>query len=247
MVLQETRIQLSKVVLMRDALTGEPVSSGVRMHSLSGGCVEKKPGGYVLFLGVNAPEIKIEVESPIYQPRSICLKADQGEELEELLMYPSPAYPRRTGYTAVRGSAEPGSALRFHIEDERGVCRLFHDYKKGEEQISFYVKKKTEGTLWYIRKKKAASGVYFSLKSRPEDSEVYCLREPLDLNYPIKDTVIYPAQETVVAEDGTFYMLLPELPEETCLLHYSCNKAGEEKQREIRIVRAAENLITEED
>ena len=50
MLLQETKIQLSKAVLLRDALTSEPVSSGIRIHSLSGGRIEKKSGGHVLFL-----------------------------------------------------------------------------------------------------------------------------------------------------------------------------------------------------
>ena len=154
MLLQETKIQLSKAVLLRDALTSEPVSSGIRIHSLSGGRIEKKSGGHVLFLNVTEPEIAIEVESPVYQSRKICLKPDQGAELEDVLMYPSPAYPRRAGYTAVRGKARPGSILRFHIEDEKGVCRLFGSYKKGQEQISFYIKNGIVSALWYIRKKK---------------------------------------------------------------------------------------------
>lgn len=247
MVLQETRIQLSKAILLRDALTNEPVSSGIQIHSLSGGRMEKKGGGYVLFLGVDGPEIEIEVESPIYQTRNICLQSDQGEELEEILMYPSMAYPRRAGYTAVKGKAEPGSTLRFHVEDERSACRLFGSYKKGEEQIAFYVKNKAAGTLWYICKKKDTSGVYFALKNRAEDSEAYLLRKPLDMNYLIKDTVVYPAQETIADENGDFYMLLQDLPQEKCLLHYSYEQAGTEKQREVEIVQAAENVILEED
>lgn len=247
MLLQETKVQLSKAVLLRDALTGEPVSSGFRIHSLSGGRVEKKGGGHILFLDVTEPEIEIEVESPVYQSRKICLKPDQGAELEDVLMYPSPAYPRRAGYTAVRGKARPGSILRFHIEDEKGVCRLFGGYKKGEEQISFYIKNRRVGALWYIRKKKETSGIYFALKNIVEDSEVYHLREPLDQDYQIKDTVIYPAQETIADENGEFYILFQDLPQEKCLLYYSNDEAGQEKQGETQIVQAKENYILEED
>lgn len=247
LLLQETKIRLSKAVLLRDALTGEPVSSGVRIRSLSGGRIEKKRGGHVLFLDIDEPRIELEVESPIYQYRKICLKPDQGEELEDVLMYPSTAYPRRAGYTAVRGYADPGSILRFHIEDERDVCRLFGGYKKGEDQISFYVKHKTTGGLWYIRRKKEASGVYFTLKNIEEDSEVYHLRKPLDRDYQIKDTVIYPAWETAADERGAFYMLFEELPRPECLLHYSYEQAGEERQGETPIVQARENHIVKED
>lgn len=243
---QEIKIQLSKAVLLRDALTGEPVSSGVRIHSLSGGRIEKKSGGHILFLNVTEPEIEIEVESPVYQSRRICLKPDQGAELEDILMYPSQAYPRRAGYTAVRGKARPGSILRFHIEDEKGVCRLFSGYKKGQEQISFYTKNRIVSALWYIRNKKETSGIYFALKNIAGDSEVYDLKESLDQDYPIKDTVIYPAQETITDENGEFYMLFQELPQEKCLLYYSYDKAGQEKQGETQIVQAKENYILEE-
>lgn len=243
MLLQETKIQLSKAVLLRDALTGEPVSSGFRIHSLSGGKIEKKGGGHILFLNVTEPEIEIEVESPVYQSRKIFLKPDQGAELEDVLMYPSPAYPRRAGYTAVRGKATPGSVLRFHIEDERSVCRLFGGYKKGEEQISFYIKNKMAGALWYIRKKNETSGSYFALKNIAEDSEIYSLKEPLDWDYQIKDTVIYPAQETIADENGAFYALFQDLPQEKCLLYYLNDEAGKKKQGEIQIVQAKENYI----
>lgn len=247
MLLQETKVQLSKAVLLRDALTGEPVSSGIRIRSLSGGKVEKRSGGYVLFINAADSEIGFEVESPVYQPRKICLKSDQGAELEDVLMYPSPAYPRRAGYTAVRGYAAPGSTLRFHIEDEKGVCRLFGAYKKGEGQISFYIKNRIAGSLWYIRKKKETSGAYFALKNIEEDSEVYRLGEPLKQDYQIKDTVIYPAQETIADENGEFYMLFQELPREKCLLHYIYEKAGEVKQGAAEIVQAKENYISEND
>lgn len=247
MLLDETKIRLSKAVLLRDALTGEPVSSGIRIRSLSGGRMEKKSGGHVLFLDIEEPEFEIEVESPVYQSRKICLKPDQGEELEDILMYPSPAYPQRGGYTAVKGKANPGSTLRFHIEDEKNVCRLYGVYKKGEEQISFYFKGKTAGALWYIRKKKETAGTYFALKNIAKDSEVYCLKEPLERDYQIKDTVIYPAQETVADENGAFYMLFPELPGEKCMLYYSCEEAGEQNIKEMEIFQAKENFILEED
>lgn len=247
MLLQETKIQLSKAVILRDALTGEPVSSGIRIHSLSGGRIEKKSGGHVLFLNVSEPEIAIEVESPVYQSRKICLKSDQGAELEDVLMYPSAAYPRRAGYTAVRGKAEPGSILQFHMEDEKSVCRLFGNYKKGQEQISFYIKSGIVGAFWYIRRKEDTSGVYFSLKNIAEGSEIYSLKEPLVQNYAIKDTVIYPAQETIADEKGDFYVLFRELPQEECLLYYSVHQEGKEKQGEAQIIQAKENYILEED
>lgn len=238
------KIQLSKAVLLRDALTGEPVSSGIWIRSLSGGKVEKRSGGYVLFINATDTEIEFEVESPIYQSRKICVKSDQGAELEDVLMYPSPAYPRRMGYTAVKGRAIPGSILRFHTEDDKSVCRLFDGYKKGEEQISFYMKNKTAGALWYIRKKKETSGTYFTLKNSEEDTELYRLREPLKQDFQIKDTVIYPAHETIADENGEFYVLFRELPQEKCLMYYAYGKAGEEKQGSIEIVQSKENELS---
>ena len=66
-------------------------------------------------------------------------------------------------------------------------------------------------------------------------------------DYQIKDTVIYPAQETVADENGTFFILLQDLPQEKCLLYYSKDDEGKEKQGEIEIVQGKENYIIEED
>lgn len=101
--------------------------------------------------------------------------------------------------------------------------------------------------LWYVRKKKETSGVYFSLKNTAEASEVYSLREPLTQDYQIKDTVIYPAQETVADENGAFYILFQDLPQEKCLLYYFNDDEGKEKWGEIEIVQGKENYILEED
>ena len=81
MLLQETKIRLSKAIFLRDAFTGEPVSAGIRIHSLSGGRMEKKAGGYFLFLDVDSSEFEIQVESPIYQSRKLWLKKDCGVEV----------------------------------------------------------------------------------------------------------------------------------------------------------------------
>ncbi len=243
MVLHETKIHLSKAVLLKDALTGEPVSSTIRLHSLSGGRVKRKSDGYFLFLDVKVPQFEMEAESPIYQCRRICLTSDAGEEVEEILMYPSPAYPQRSGYTAVRGKAAPGSILRCYVEDKEQSCRLINDYKKGEAEISLYLKGGAKSVFWHIREKQKKTGEYFHLKNLNEGAEVYRPGRPLKCAYRKKDTVIYPAQETAADAHGEFYLLFRELPEEKCLLHYSYENAGKEKSGEAEIIRAKENYI----
>ena len=78
MVLQETKIRLSKAVRLRDAFTGEPVSAGVTLRTLSGGRVEKKREGYFLFLDVGSPVFEMEVESPVYQRQKLEIMADSA-------------------------------------------------------------------------------------------------------------------------------------------------------------------------
>lgn len=243
MVLHETKIHLSKAVLVKDAFTGEPISSALRLRSLSGGRVERKSEGYFLFLDVESSKFEIEAESPIYQCRRFCLTSDAGREVEEVLMYPSPSYPLRSGYTAVRGKLAPGSILRFYVEDEVQSCRLINDYKKGEAEISLYLKGRAKSVLWHIQEKQKKTGEYFHLKNLNEGTEIYCLGQPLACAYRKKDTVIYPAQETAADEHGEFYLLLRELPEEKCLLHYSYENAGKEKSGETEIIRGKENYI----
>ncbi len=247
MVLQETKIRLSKTVLLRDAFTGEPVFSGIRIHVPFGGKMEKKQGGYFLFVDVSAPEFEVEIESPIYQRRKICLKSDAGKEPEEVLMYPSPAYPRRAEHTAVRGRARPGSICQFHMENEKESCRLLGDYKRGENSISFYLKGRLSSPLWYIRRKQETSGIYLTLKDIAEDAGPYPLKEPLGADYFMKDTVIYPALESMADEKGDFYLLLPKLSQEKSLLYYSCGEQGKEECGKTEIFQGRENYISKED
>lgn len=242
MVLHETKIRLSKAVLLKDAFTGEPVLSAVRLHSLSGGRVQQKSNGYFLVLDVDGPQFELVSESPIYQRRSICLTVDGGEEVEEILMYPSPSYPLRSGCTAVRGKTVPGDIVRFYVEDESKSCRLISDYKKGQPQISLYLKGGAKSVLWYI-KEKQKKGEYFRIKNFHEGMEVYPLGQPLNCAYSKKGTVIYSAQETKADEHGEFYALLRELPGENCLLHYAYGNTGTEITGESEIFRAKENYI----
>lgn len=246
MVLQETKICLSKAVLLKDAFTGKPVSSGIRICSLSGGRTERKGGGYFLFLDVDGPEFEIEIDSPIYQHRKLPLKSDGGQELEEILMYPSLSYPKRAGHTAIRGRAEPESVLKFHIEDEAGICRLLEDYKDGEPRISFYRKDGGWSDSWYIRKKQEKTGEYFRTRETGADAEQYLLHQPLKSAYQKKDTVIYPAKKSIADENGEFYLLLGDIPGETCILKYFYEQAGKETYGEVEIVCAKENRILEE-
>ena len=83
---------------------------------------------------------------------------DFGECVEEVFLYPSPAYPLRQGVSVVRGRTKPLSVLKFHVRDGQGNVRLIHDYQKGEEEISFYKKERSPGGLWYIQKKGEEEG-----------------------------------------------------------------------------------------
>ncbi len=246
MILQETNIHLSKVVLLRDAFTGMPVSAEIQIHSLSGGSAEKKSGGYVLFLNVDSPEIEIEVNSPIYQYRKLSLKTDGGEEAEEILLYPSPAWPLREGHTAVRGRAKPGSVLRCYLEDARESCRLLQDYRERENKISFYLKRGTRSVFWHIRKKQEKSGEYFHMRYLEGDHEYFQLFQPLTGSWQKKDTLLFPARESIADETGEIYLLLGKLPQEKCILQYSCRYAEQEICGEAEIFSGKENHILEE-
>ena len=241
MVLQERKIRLSKAVRLRDAFTGEPVSAGGTLRTLSGGRGEKKREGYFLFLDVGSPVFEAEIESSVYQRQKLHLPADSGACVEEILLYPSPAYPLREGVTVVRGRTKPGSVLRFHVRDGQGNVRLIRDYRKGEEEISFYIKDRISGMFWYVWKKGKEEGEYFRADRPGEEGEQYRLKKPLAWDYQKRDTLICPARESIADEEGEFYLLLPELRQERRLLHYACENDGEVTEGELEIVRGREN------
>ncbi len=243
MVLQETKIRLSKVVRLRDAFTGEPVSAGIELRSLAGGGVEKKGEGYFLLLDVGNDEFQIEVKSPVYQRQRLVLKADRGEKVKEILLYPSFAYPFRQGTTSVRGRAKPKSVVKLHAGDAQAGCRMIGDYKRGQEEISFYLKGKIQSVFWYIRKKQKEKGEYFCTEYPEDEGETYRLRRPLKDDYMMKDSVICPAQECIADEDGEFYLLLADIPKDTSILKYSCESEGKVTEGEAEIFKGRENYI----
>lgn len=243
MVLQETKIRLSKAVRLRDAFTGEPVSAGVTLRTLSGGRVEKKREGYFLFLDVGSPVFEMEVESPVYQRQKLEIMADSGACVEEILLYPSFAYPLRQGVTAVRGRTKPGSMLKFHVRDVQGNVRLIRDYRKGEKEISFYIKDRILGAFWYVWKKGKEEGEYFRIEIPEDEGEQYRLKKSLTCDYQKKDTLICPAKESIADEEGEFYLLFSEPFEEKCILHYACENEGEVTEGEIEVVCGCENNL----
>lgn len=220
MLLQETKIRLSKAVLLRDSFTGEPVTSGVRVSSLSGGRAERKNDGYLLFLDVLGAEFEVVLDSPVYQRKRVLLKADRGEEVEEVFLYPSQAYPMRQGCTIVRGKARAGSLLRFYLEDAKKDCRLLADYKKGDGHISFYWKGGAFPPLWHIKEKQNGEGEYFLVKAG-DGQEPFQLAKPLQSPYQKKSAVACPAMETAADEKGEFYLLVRGMAQETRVLHYT--------------------------
>ena len=62
-------------------------------------------------------------------------------------------------------------------------------------------------------------------------------------DYQKKDTVIFPAQESIVDEKGEFYLLLGNLTQEVSMLHYVLGSANEEENGTTEIIRGKENLM----
>lgn len=229
-ILQKIHIRLSKVILLRDAFTEETVMNGVQIRILpGGGNPVRKSGGYWLFLDMGQEGFEIEIESPIYQSRKVLLKPDQGEEVEEIFLYPSGAYPVRPGYTMLRGTAEPGTVICFHLEEGMTEGRLIHDCSKGDQEIFVYMRNGTSvGRKWYIRDREKQTGEYIQIRELPDDSQQCSLLHPLKYNYRKKDTVLDQAYECAADEDGRFFLLLDHLKEQKITLYYSYIENGKE-------------------
>lgn len=229
-ILQKIHIRLSKVILLRDVFTEETVMNGVRIRILPGeGKPVRKPGGYWLFLDMGQKEFEIEIESPIYQRRRVMLKPDQGEEAEEIFLYPSGAYPVRPGHTMLRGTAGPGTVIRFHLEEGMAEGRLIHDCSRGDQEIFVFMRNGTGcGRKWYIRDREKQTGEYIQIRELPDESQQCSLLCPLKHDYRKKDTVLDQAYECAADEDGRFFLLLDHLKRQKYTLYYSYIENGTE-------------------
>lgn len=233
-ILQKIHIRLSKVLLLRDAFSEEIVTNGIQVRIVPGGRRPvMKPGGYWLFLDMGQEEFEVEMESAIYQRRRVRLKPDQGEETEEIFLYPSGAYPVRAGQTMLRGTAAPGTAFWFHLEEGTPEGRLIHDCKKGDQEISLFMRG-AAGTRrkWYIRDKGKKVGEYIQIREFPDELQKCRLLRPLRSDYRKKDTSVFQAYECAAGDDGEFFLLLDHLKEQKYQLHCSYIKDGKEFQQE---------------
>lgn len=236
-ILQKIHIRLSKVILLRDAFSEETVTNGIQVRIIPEGRKPiRKPGGYWLFLDMGQEEFEVEIESPIYQRRRVHLKPGQGEEAEEIFLYPSRAYPIGAGQTMLRGTARPGALVRFHPEEGIPEGRLICDCKKGDREISVFMRE-AAGTRrkWYIRDKEKQTGEYIQLREFPDESQKCELLRPLQCDYRKKDTVLHPAYECIADEDGEFFLLLDQPKEQKYRLYYTYTEDGEEIHEEIQI------------
>ncbi len=250
MVLQKINIRLSKIILLLDAFSEEPVERGVQIQTRQGKKPVAKSSGYFLFLDMEQEEFTVEITSPLYRTRRICLRADGGREAEEIFLYPSPAYPVKPGTTIICGEilswenfvagkaggrhvkgfrVETGGGtirtgiLRVHLEEEGQEGRLLADYEKGSTEISLFMRGtySTGKRSWYIKEKETNRGEYFQVRPFAAAPETYCLSSELKADYRKREARIYPAWECPVGDNGEYYLLLPHLKEKKYLLYYT--------------------------
>ncbi len=215
-------VSLSKVILLKDAFSEEAVTEGIQIRGISGEKPVLKPGGYVLFLNLKQEELEVEIESLVYRRRKLQLRADRGEEVEEILLYPSEAYPVKAGSTEILGQAPPDAALWFSLEEAERECRLLCDYKKADNQIRIFQKGKVRPGKrnWYIQNRETKEGEYFEAQELFDEPGVYRLLQPLTSDYRKKDAALSPAFMYRTDESGSMYLLLNSLKKQEYNLHY---------------------------
>lgn len=245
MLSEKINVHLSKAVLIKDAFSEETLTTGMQIRVFPDGQPVLKPDGYCLFLNMEQEEFEVEIDSPVYRHRTIRLKADGGEQTEEIFLYPSKAYPVKSGSTWIFGLALPETELWFHFEESGGECKLLCDYHKEDERISIFKKGKNgRGKKnWYIWDKEEKTGEYFQVQDNSDEQEVYGLVCPLKSDYRKKNAVLYPAFLYMTDETGELYILLDHLKDENYELHYSFCKKGEKICRKAEIQGRKQNML----
>lgn len=245
MLFEKREVHLSKTILIKDAFSEEAVTNGMQIWTSYGGKPILKPGGYCLFLNVGQAEFEVEIRSPVYRCRKVSLKADAGEQAEEIFLYPSKSYPVKAGSTWVCGQAPAGTALWFHLEEKENECRLLRDFSRGGDRICIFQKgkPKTGKQNWYIWEKERRAGEYFQAQEIPGEPETYVLAQPLGADYRKKDAVLYPAFTYITDETGEIYLLMDSLKEHEYILHYSYGKEGNMESRTVPIQGRRQNSI----
>jgi hypothetical protein len=222
LILQEMKIQLSKVILLKDAFSEKPVVNAVRIETPQGREALLRRDGYCLFLNAGQEAFDIRILSPIYKERSVCLQPDGGEAVEEVLLYPSRAYPVRANETIVCGVLPWQTTLWVYLEDSARECRLLQDYEEGNTRISVFMQGSVnrEKRTWYIWDKEKEEGEFFQMRRCSDASETYVLTSPLKTQYRKKNALLFPAWECPADENREIYLVFDYLKEKEYVLHY---------------------------
>lgn len=169
--------------------------------------------GFYIFTDMKQEKVLLHVDSQLYQNQTISISLDTSSaRVIKLRLVPSEKYAMGNNSVVIRGIGEVGQKAAFYSEEIRQCYKLLKDYEPGTKISIFHPNglDLSGKTVWLKGREKR----YLATLGEQQEDEENCYeitRVPEKLRKA--ETDIYLVYETVVREDGTFYLLFPQSKE----------------------------------
>ncbi len=217
------RRRVTAAVQVIDDFTGKPVDSPdlrVRAEQVLTPPI-RKPGGYFLFLDLQAQGLDITVEAWSYH--SAKLHIDPGtlsalHPVVRLRLTPNRNYriPQQT--TCLEGTLPPGSKVRLFCENDPRPLRILYDYRRTGPmegrllQIYDPLGGDLGGRQFVLMHREDREPEFLTVQETVEELEGGCLlASPLDRDHKKAGTTVYPLYTAGADENGHFFLPLKQV------------------------------------
>jgi len=166
-----------------------------------------KPG-YYIFMDMKQKKFMLHVESHLYQEQTLCVMLEEGKtKVLKLKLVPSEKYAVRKDAVVVCGIAQPGKYLDIYSDEIKQRYKLLKDYKSGEKIGIYHPKEKDlSGKRIWIKGRKES---FRTVLGEQSDEENYYEIDGPSTKLRKVETDIFLGYNTIVRENGTFYLLFP--------------------------------------
>lgn len=228
------RIQAKLVLLLMDALTGQPApQERFQLHCDEGIRFIRKSGGILVVTEAPSAPYSILVEGAQYLPKRLHIVPTEGCQVLRIWLQASADYPIQTGTVCISGRALPNSKVFLAVDGGEGrrALGLVADAKRGDETLRLYRKTRMELCGRKLCLCNRQTEMLVALFEEAEDG-CYRLSEPLSATFPRIGTQALLVYEGEADAEGAYRMLVREPLAR--LLGFCDAESGERRRAERR-------------
>ena len=227
--------RVSLVVMLIDDFTGKVITgSNARVWIENEKPPIKKSEGWNVFLNLSEGEYILNAEGGFYSRSTVACKiVDEKSDIVTIRLLPNSLYPIPSDCLRIEGNGEPESKVVIYSDDKSAAFKLLSDIKKGTQTIGIYHPDAVniEGKMLNIISSDGKSEfIRVGSKSENEKFE-YKILDKIKNDFSKVGTILVTATETIVDEDGKFFIFLRSCSQENTEI--VCELLGKKAKKKV--------------